>query len=173
MPGLADPSFQKTVTYICEHHENGAMGIIINQPIDLTAKELFSYLDLDANDTSEDDSPLFYGGPVQKERGFVLHSTDKVWEETVVITEDISLTGSKDILKAIANNNGPESTMIALGYAGWDAGQLETEVGTNSWLTVPADKHIIFETDYDKRWAAAARKLGVDVNLIPKDPGHG
>ena len=172
MPGLPDPNFQQAVAYICEHHENGAMGIVVNQPTKLTAKELFTHLDLDIHDTIDDKEPLFYGGPVQKERGFVLHSSDKSWENTLPIANGISLTGSKDILADIACDNGPQHAIIALGYAGWDAGQLEAEIGANSWLTVPADKQIIFETECDQRWSCAARKLGIDVNLIASQAGH-
>ena len=166
MPGLPDPNFQQAVTYICEHHENGAMGIVINHPISLTMKTLFTHLDLDIHESIDENDPLFYGGPVQKERGFVLHSSDKSWESTMLIAKGISLTGSKDILADIASDNGPEHAMIALGYAGWDAGQLEAEISTNSWLTVPADRQIIFETACDQRWSSAARKLGIDVNLV-------
>jgi putative transcriptional regulator len=166
MPGLQDPNFQQAVTYICEHHENGAMGIVINHPISLTMKELFTHLELDIHESIDEEDPLFYGGPVQKERGFVLHSSDKSWESTMSIAKGISLTGSKDILEDIASDNGPEHAIIALGYAGWDAGQLEAEISANSWLTVPADRQIIFETDCDQRWSSAARKLGIDVNLI-------
>lgn len=168
---MPDPNFQRSVTYICEHHENGAMGIVINQPLGLNMRELLSHLDLDVHDAVEE-SPLFYGGPVQKERGFVLHSGEKSWETTMSITEGINLTGSKDILEAIAKDQGPENVMVALGYAGWDAGQLEAEIATNSWLTVPADQQILFKTDCDKRWTSAARKLGIDVNLISSQSGR-
>ncbi len=171
MPGLADPHFQKTVTYICEHNEKGAMGIVINQPLAMTMKTLFGHLDMELLPDIHED-PLFYGGPVQKERGFVLHSSESRWEATLPIGDGISLTGSKDILDDIANNKGPKQILIALGYAGWDEGQLDAEIAANSWLTVPADQQIIFETDHDKRWAAAARKLGIDVNLLSSQAGH-
>lgn len=172
MPGLADTNFQQAVTYICEHHQNGAMGIVINQPVSLTLKELFTHLNLYIHEALDETATLFYGGPVQKERGFVLHSSDKRWENTMTIGNGISLTGSKDILKDIACDKGPEHAIVALGYAGWDAGQLEAEIGANSWLTVPADKQVIFETEYDQRWSSAARKLGIDVNLIASQAGH-
>lgn len=165
MPGLPDPNFQQTVTYICEHHENGAMGIVINQPVSLTMKELLSHLDLDVHESVSED-PLYYGGPVQKERGFLLHSSEQKWETTMCISEGISLTGSKDILEAIAHNKGPKKVIMALGYAGWDAGQLESELAANSWLTVPAEPSILFDIDSDKRWTTAAGKLGIDVNLV-------
>jgi putative transcriptional regulator len=171
MPGLPDPNFQQAVTYICEHHENGAMGLVINQPIKLSLKELFGHLEYDVHEDVEE-GPLYYGGPVQKERGFVLHSADKSWETTLNIAEGISLTGSKDILEDIAKFQGPEHAIIALGYAGWDAGQLESEIVANSWLTVPADKQIIFETECSERWASAAGKLGIDVNMLSQESGR-
>lgn len=170
MPGLADPRFAQSVTYICEHNEGGAMGIVINQPATLSYKELFEQLQL--NDDYHDASPLLMGGPVQKERGFVLHSPEKQWTSTLSVSDEVALTGSKDILDDIANHKGPESALIALGYAGWDAGQLEEEIVQNSWLTVPAEKHIIFDTPLEKRWTSAAEQLGIDLNLMSPHAGH-
>lgn len=170
MPGLTDPRFSQSVTYICEHNDGGAMGIMINQPANLSYNELFEQLQL--NDDYNDDSPLLMGGPVQKERGFVLHSPEKQWTSTLSVSDDIALTGSKDILDDIANHKGPENVLIALGYAGWDAGQLEEEIVQNSWLTVPAEKHIIFDTPLDKRWTSAAKQLGIDVSLMSSQAGH-
>jgi len=170
MPGLEDPRFSQSVTYICEHNQGGAMGIVINQPASISYSELFSQLKL--NDQYEDHSPLLAGGPVQKERGFVLHTGDKKWASTLAVSEHISLTGSKDILEDIATHKGPESSLIALGYAGWDSGQLEEEIVQNSWLTVPAEKQIIFDTPLDKRWTSAAKQLGIDLNLLSSEVGH-
>jgi putative transcriptional regulator len=170
MPGLTDPRFSQSVTYICEHNEGGAMGIMINQPATLSYKALFEQLQL--NDNYSDESPLLLGGPVQKERGFVLHSSEKQWTSTLSVSDDIALTGSKDILDDIANHQGPKNALIALGYAGWDAGQLEEEIVQNSWLTVPAEKHIIFDTPLDKRWASAAQQLGIDLTLMSSQAGH-
>ena len=141
MPGLTDPRFSQSVTYVCEHNEGGAMGIMINQPAKLSYKELFEQLQL--NDDYNDESPLLLGGPVQK-----------------------------DILDDIANHQGPKNVLIALGYAGWDAGQLEEEIVQNSWLTVPAEKHIIFDTPLDKRWTSAAKQLGIDLALMSSQAGH-
>ena len=171
MPTLADPYFHKSVTYLCEHHEEGAMGIMINQPIELTLKEMLASLGLDI-DASIPVSTLVNGGPVAQERGFILHTGDKQWETTMNIGENISLTASKDILVDIANNNGPKDTIIALGYAGWDSGQLEQEIASNHWLTVPADKDIVFATSHQQQWSAAAGKLGIDLNLISSQMGH-
>ena len=122
--------------------------------------------------TINDESPLLLGGPVQKERGFVLHSSEKQWTSTLSVSDDIALTGSKDILDDIANHQGPKNVLIALGYAGWDAGQLEEEIVQNSWLTVPAEKHIIFDTPLDKRWTSAAKQLGIDLALMSSQAGH-
>ncbi len=172
MPNLADTHFHQSVTYICEHHEGGAMGIMINQPLKLTLGELFSQLDLTVTRKALKKQHLHYGGPVQKERGFVLHTGEKHWETTLDITEGICITGSRDILIDMAADQGPQQTLIALGYAGWEAGQLEAEIAANRWLTVAADQHIIFDTDYKDRWTSAAGKLGFDVALMPNTPGH-
>ena len=155
---------------MCEHNDGGAMGLVINQAADMSYRELFSHLEL--NDAYENNDPLVAGGPVQKERGFVLHSNDKSWETTLQVSNDISITGSKDILADIANDEGPESVLIALGYAGWDAGQLETEIAQNSWLTVPASKDIIFDLPLEERWTSSAKQLGIDLNLMSSHAGH-
>lgn len=173
MPGLEDPSFEQTVTYICEHHQGGAMGIVINQPITITVGELFGQLELDVSHLPIGEQPLYYGGPVQKERGFVLHSASlKKWESTLPVSNDIHITGSSDIFKDMAADQGPEHSLIALGYAGWDKGQLESEVADNRWLIVPGDAEILFETAHQERWLAAAKKLGVDLNLMGGQSGH-
>jgi len=172
MPGLDDPGFENTVTYICEHHQGGAMGIIINQPITITVGDLFSQLKLDISELPLGKQPLHYGGPVQKERGFVLHSCGKQWETTLPVSDDVCITGSKDIFTDMAADDGPEHSLIALGYAGWDAGQLEAEVADNRWLTVPGDPAILFETDHNDQWLAAARKLGIDLNLMGGQSGN-
>ncbi|MFT4609497.1 MAG: putative transcriptional regulator [Cellvibrionaceae bacterium] len=171
MPSLTDPHFHKSVTYLCEHHKDGAMGITINQPIAYTLQEMLAHLALDI-DASLPESTLFNGGPVQPERGFILHTGNRQWETTINIAENVSLTGSKDILVDIANNNGPEEAIIALGFAGWDSGQLEAEIAANHWLTVPADPDIIFRTNYRQQWTASAGKLGIDLNLISHQIGH-
>jgi putative transcriptional regulator len=170
MPSLTDSRFSKTVAYICEHNENGAMGIIINQPASISQGELFSQLKLSTN--SSNDFPLLLGGPVKKNRGFVIHSAERRWKSTMSISDDIAITGSKDILEDIANNGGPNKALIALGYAGWSANQLEQEIAENSWLTVPADKSIIFDTPIERRWAASAEQLGIDLHLVSSQIGH-
>ena len=151
MPGLNDPNFAQSVVYICEHSADGAMGLIINQPLNIPAKAIYDQLDLSYGD-EYGSALIFDGGPVQRDRGFILHPTvDKQWESTVEIAADISLTASKDILSDIAVGNGPENALITLGYSSWAAGQLEEELTQNSWLTIPADSAIIFHTDSAKR----------------------
>lgn len=171
MPSLRDPVFAQTITYVCEHTPAGAMGIIINHPLNLKLSELFHQLGL-REDGKLSETAVLSGGPVQFERGFVLHTSEQQWETTLEITPEISLTASRDIIEAIAEDRGPEKALVALGYAGWGAGQLEAEIAANSWLTVPADNHIIFDTPVEQRWAAASRHLGIDLNLISSVAGH-
>ena len=172
MPQLADPNFFHSVTYICEHTEEGALGLVINRPLDLTLNEVFEQMDIPTDNCQSLDEPIYTGGPVQQERGFILHSPAGSWESSAPITDTISITTSRDILEAIARNEGPEQTLIALGYAGWGAGQLEQELADNAWLSGPADPDIIFSTPVEGRWKAAAKRLGVDLDLLSSDAGH-
>lgn len=171
MPGLNDSSFAHTVTYICEHSDKGAMGVVINTATPMLLKEIFSQMDL-ADLSDQGDLIVMSGGPVQPERGFVLHSNEAKWQSTLEISPDVSLTASRDIITALAAGRGPKHCLIALGYAGWGEGQLEAEIAANSWLTVPADKNIIFNTPFEERWTTAAQALGIDVNLISSTAGH-
>ena len=172
MPGLEDPTFSDSVVYICEHSVDGAMGLIINHQLDIPAKAIFDQLEVQYNDDCGK-SLIFDGGPVQRDRGFILHKTcDQQWESTVSIAEDISLTASKDILTDIAVGNGPENALITLGYSSWEPGQLEEELTQNSWLTIPADSAIIFDTDCAKRAGAAASSIGVNIDMLSLDAGH-
>jgi len=172
MPGLSEGIFSHSITYICEHGESGAMGIVINQPLDLSVEEIFEHLQIiPTRDFS--DIPVMAGGPVQIDHGFVLHRDKSTsWEASLKVTEEITLTTSRDILRAIARDKGPAEHLIALGYAGWSAGQLEHELAENSWLTLPASSDIIFSTPADQRQAAAAAMLGIDMNLISGEAGH-
>ena len=183
MPSMEDPNFSRTVTIICGHNQDGAMGIIINQPTTLFVDELLRNLDVTSPNNNKDPQsnlhksidkhgPVYAGGPVQIDRGFILHDSDKQWNSTHIIDNDLSLTTSEDILLAIAQSNGPENALIALGYAGWDAGQLEKEISANAWLTVPYDADIIFDTPIEQRWQRAATKIGVDLHLISNQAGH-
>lgn len=172
MPGLTEGIFSHSITYICEHGESGAMGIVINQPLDLSVAEIFEHLQITPHQ-SFSDTPVMAGGPVQIDHGFVLHrKTDQSWEASLKVTSEITLTTSRDILRAIADDSGPQDHLIALGYAGWAAGQLEQELAENSWLTLPANSDIIFSTPADQRLVAAAALLGIDMNLISGEAGH-
>jgi putative transcriptional regulator len=172
MPRLSEGIFSQSITYICEHGESGAMGIVINRPLELSLGEIFEHLQISArNDFST--VPVMAGGPVQVDHGFVLHRhCDKIWEASLKITSEITLTTSRDILRAIASGDGPRDHLIALGYAGWAAGQLEQELAENSWLTLPGSSDIIFTTPADQRLGAAAALLGIDMNLISGQAGH-
>ncbi len=173
MPRLADPNFSQTVTYVCEYNGEGALGIVINRPLELRLGEVLAHMDLKTDNAAVADLPVYLGGPVQTDRGFVLHRGDRRWETTLAVTEDIAVTSSRDILADIARGEGPEQLLVALGYAGWGAGQLEREMAENSWLSGPADPEILFETPDETRWEAAAARLGVDLGLLPGQAGHG
>jgi putative transcriptional regulator len=172
MPGLQDPNFSRTVTYICEHTDQGAMGIVINRPMDIRLGEVLAQLDIAGGDPAVRDILVYLGGPVQPDRGFVLHSGGASFDSTLSITPEISVTTSKDVLEAIAEELGPERTLIALGYAGWAGGQLGDEMSANAWLSGPADTDIIFRLPAEARWQAAAQLLGVDLNLLSGEAGH-
>lgn len=172
MPSLQDPNFSRSVSYICEHSDQGAMGIIVNRPAELVLGEILEQLSIDAASQDIYRQPVYLGGPVQSERGFVLHNDNSVWDSTLAVTEQISVTTSKDILEAIANDEGPDKSLMALGYAGWEGGQLERELSENSWLSGPAESAIIFSMPSEQRLSAAAKQLGVDLNLISLEAGH-
>lgn len=172
MPALADPNFAQAVTYVCEHTENGAMGLVINRPADLALGDILEQLELTASHPEIARAPVYYGGPVQQDRGFVLHHPATQWESSLRITDDIAVTTSRDILAALAAGEGPADFLITLGYAGWGAGQLEQEVAENAWLTAPADSAILFHTPLAKRWHSAARLIGVDPSRLSPDSGH-
>lgn len=172
MPRLEDPNFFHTVTYICEHTTDGAMGIVINRPMDLHLADIFEQLEIQIHTTDIAEQPVYIGGPVQSDRGFVLHDTSTEWASTLQVTSEISVTTSLDILEAIAAGKGPRHTLVALGYAGWGAGQLENELAQNAWLSGPAEREIIFNRASEERWQAAADLLGVDLNLLSGDTGH-
>ncbi|MEM7430945.1 MAG: YqgE/AlgH family protein [Pseudomonadota bacterium] len=172
MPGMQDPNFSSTVTLICEHNHDGALGIVINRPLELKLGGLFEQLDLHDADPSAASHPVLLGGPVGPEKGFVLHEHGEKFESTLDISADIQLTFSRDVLDAMADGKGPDRTLVALGYAGWDAGQLEEEILANSWLNVPADSAVVFDLPFAERWTAAAETLGVDISRIAPDAGH-
>lgn len=172
LPAINSGIFANSISYSCEHSERGAMGIVINHPLDLKLDEIFEHLAISDIRYPHDD-PILAGGPVHMDRGFVLHrSTDHQWDSTLQVTDQIALTTSQDILTAIAHDEGPDESIVALGYAGWGAGQLESEMADNSWLAVPADLDIIFHTPLERRAQAAAARFGIDLALIAPQPGH-
>jgi len=172
MPSLEDGNFSRSVTYICEHDDNGALGIIINRPSDISLDEIFFQLQLNSNNANINQQPILMGGPVQVGRGFILHRPLGEWDSSLKVTDKIAVTTSQDIMQAIANNEGPQNALIALGYAGWGAGQLEYEMSENTWLSCPATESIIFDTPIEKRWDAAAMLLGIDLSLLSSQAGH-
>jgi|SRR5690606_18253299 len=172
MPTLTEGIFARSVTYLCEHNEHGALGIIINQPLGVNLGEILDQLQIE-DVCSHLDDPIMAGGPVQTERGFVLHrGGGRQWEATIAVSADISLTTSRDILDAFAHDEGPDAALIALGYAGWSAGQLESELADNAWLTAPADSAILFDTSVDERYHAAIARLGIDLAQLAPGAGH-
>lgn len=172
MPSLADPNFFHTVTYICDHNEQGAMGLVINRPLGIDLGELLPHLQIESDNPMLTAVPIYQGGPVQSDRGFVLHQPLGEWQASLEITDDIALTMSQDIIETIAQGEGPARYLIALGYAGWGAGQLEQEIVENAWLSGPADVDILFDKDAGDRWSASAALLGVELSLLSTDVGH-
>jgi putative transcriptional regulator len=172
MPGMPDPNFSTTVTLICEHNSDGALGIVINRPLDLNLGGLFAQLDVENSDPAASQDPILLGGPVAPEHGFVLHNPIGMFENSLAVSGDVQLTLSRDVLDAMAAGKGPDKTLVALGYAGWGAGQLEDEMLANSWLSVPATPEIVFDTPFGERWMSAAQSIGVDISKISPDAGH-
>ncbi len=172
MPGMADPNFSSTVTLICEHNADGALGIVINRPTNMSLGGLFEQLELRPTDDAATRYPVLDGGPVARERGFVLHNPGGHYESSVAVSSDIQLTLSRDILDAIAGGTGPSKSLVALGYAGWEPGQLEAEMLANTWLSVPASPEIIFDVPFSQRWLSAAEILGIDINRMSPHAGH-
>jgi putative transcriptional regulator len=172
MPGMLDPNFSTTVTLVCEHNDDGALGIVINRPTTLKLGGLFEQLSVDDADPGTAANPVLSGGPVGTERGFVLHGPKHTYENTLAVSENICLTLSRDVIDAMATGDGPEQALVAIGYAGWEAGQLEEEMLANSWLSVPATPEIVFDTPFADRWDSAARTLGIDIACMTPDAGH-
>ena len=192
MPGLEDPTFAKSVVYVCEHSERGAMGLIINKPGDLSLKHLFDKVELPLHRQDLLQSNVLHGGPVQTERGFVLHdpmlekdsvdsenssaeaaaTPNSIYASTLSVPGGLAMTTSKDVLEAMANGSGPQRVVITLGYASWGEGQLESEIGENSWLTVPADPAVIFDTPIEQRYDKALRLLGLQAWMLSSEAGH-
>ena len=181
MPGLQDPLFEHSVVYLCEHSQRGALGLVINKPSEIDLKGLFDKVELPLTRTDLQKTPVFVGGPVQTERGFVLHEATfaedakpehPVYASTLVIPGGLEMTTSRDVLEAISTGSGPRKVLISLGYAAWGEGQLESELGENSWLTVQADSRLIFETPVAQRYAQALKLLGLESWMLSPDAGH-
>ncbi len=172
MPRMADPNFGGSVVYIAEHSEKGALGLVINRPMELNLQTLFERIDLHLEIAPLAAEPVFFGGPVQTDRGFVLHTPVGSWGSTVNIADEVGLTSSKDVLEAVANGEGPSRLLVTLGYAGWGPGQLEDEIARNAWLTVPADPSLIFDTPAEERLSRAFRLIGIDPAFLSASAGH-
>ncbi|MCB1957798.1 MAG: YqgE/AlgH family protein [Rhodocyclaceae bacterium] len=172
MPALTDPNFSRTVTLIAEHNDQGALGVIINKPLDMDLASLFDRIDLPINDQELAGQPVYFGGPVQTDRGFVLHRPVGEWHSSLNIADLMALTSSKDILQSVGEHGEPHEVLVSLGYAGWSPGQLEQELAQNAWLTVPADPAIIFDIPPEERFAAAMQLLGVDYASLSEVAGH-
>ena len=184
MPGMADPGFAGAIVLVAEHSEKGALGLVVNKPTSMTLSTLLSRIDLNDDEAhavlaeappepaSGTDAPVYFGGPVQGDRGFVLHPPGGTWNSTVQIGDGISLTTSRDVLEAVAGGRGPSRLLVTLGYAGWGPGQLEAEIGQNAWLTMPAEAGLLFDTPVAERFADAWRRLGVDPALLAPRAGH-
>ena len=176
MPGMADDSFAGSVIYLCEHTQSGALGLVINKPIDIKLKNLFEKVELSLDREELADLPVYFGGPVQTERGFVLHESQGVeggtYSSTMSIPGGLEMTTSKDVLEALSSGAGPKKILVTLGYSGWEAGQLEDEIGRNGWLTVDADPIVIFDTPIEKRYDRALSLLGFDPRMLSQEAGH-
>ncbi len=172
MPAMVDPNFSRSVTLMCQHNEDGAIGITINRQSAFTLGELFMQLNITCNDSKISSLMVLEGGPVNPDRGFVLHSPVAGYDSSIKINDDIMVTTSRDILAAIAAGKGPQQFQVALGYAGWGDGQLESEMRQNAWLSVPADKEILFKSALNRRWEQAAGKLGIDIKNLHGVGGH-
>jgi len=172
MPGMQDPRFAKSVIYMCAHSAEGAMGLVVNRAIDqLTFSELLEQLEIEGGTVSHS-THVYFGGPVETGRGFVLHSPDYVRDGTLVVSDAAALTATVEILKAIADGEGPRQHLLALGYAGWGPGQLDSEIKSNGWLHVNADEELIFGTELESKWEKAMAKIGIDPRMLSDTPGH-
>jgi putative transcriptional regulator len=174
MPGMVDEAFAGSVVYLCEHSDKGALGLMINKPVDIRLRNLFEKVDLTLASDDLGEQPVFYGGPVQTERGFVLHERDHVtsYNSTLSVPGGLEMTTSKDVLEAIAQGVGPRRVLVTLGYSGWATGQLEEEIGRNGWLNVAAEPAIIFDTPVEQRYEKALALLGIDPRMLSQEAGH-
>ena len=172
LPALTDPHFVRSVALVCQHDGEGAMGVVVNRASEYTLGEVFEQMGIASEDAALCAQPVLAGGPVHPERGFVLHDGERQWDSTLPIATGLSVTTSRDILEAMARGDGPRHATVALGCAGWGAGQLENELVENSWLTVPADADLLFGLPLEARWQAAAGRIGVDMARMADYSGH-
>ncbi|AFT68360.1 UPF0301 protein [Alloalcanivorax dieselolei B5] len=174
MPQLDDPNFDRTVTYVVEHNPEGAMGLTLNRPAGLSLHDILADMEIEVEVPPSSRHQVVAGGPIQQEAGFVLHrDVERHWQSTLMLADGLCMTTSRDILEAIAVGEGPESTLVCLGYAGWSEGQLEQELADNVWLSTPSAPELVFEIPFEQRWHAAAARMGVDMSLITTQVGHG
>ena len=175
MPAMQDPIFGGTVVYVCEHNENGVLGVVINKPTDMTMEVLFDRIDLKlaaGSDAPIVNEPIMFGGPVQDDRGFVLHTPGARYSSSLTVTDEIAFTTSIDVLEAVAKGDGPKRMLVSIGYSGWSPGQLEDEIGRNGWLTVGASADILFDFPIEQRYVAAIKLLGIDPLMLASEAGH-
>lgn len=173
MPTLHDPNFERAVIYICEHTTDGAIGLIINRPMHFPLSMVFEQLQIKPNKVEHNQLPLLFGGPVQPERGFVIHKQLGAWRSSLALQNDVTVTTSNDIIRAIARDDGPQDVLITLGYVGWAEHQLDQEVIDNVWLVCPYKSEILYEVPFEERWEYAAMVMGIKMNSIISSPGHG
>ncbi len=172
MPTLRDPNFDHTISLICEHNAEGALGFVLNRPTDIHLGELFEHMDIQGRSLEAIDQPVFSGGPVHADRGFVLHTPVGHWQSTMKVSANLAVTASRDILEAMAIGAGPKQAVVLLGYAGWGGGQLEQEMLDNSWITAPVDNAILFDTQNPERWKQSASQIGIDMDRMSSQAGH-
>ena len=172
MPAMDDPYFSKTLIYVAEHNDQGALGLIVNRPIDMDLATLFERIDVPLESPDLGKLPVYFGGPVQTDRGFVLHRPVGNWQSTLAVTPEVGLTSSRDVLLAGGKEGLPSEVMVTLGYSGWGAGQLENELAQNAWLTVPANSHILFDLPFEERLPSAMETLGIDFANLSEKAGH-
>jgi putative transcriptional regulator len=172
MPAMDDPNFAQGVTILCQHNDEGAMGLMVNRVSEFTLGEVFEQMQIVTESQELTDIPVLLGGPVQPDRGFILHDDPREWSSTLRFGNGLAVSTSRDILEAMAKGEGPKNAVVALGYAGWSAGQLEAEIAANSWLTVEADQAILFRTPINARWQAAAKSLGINLAQVTDYSGR-
>ncbi|MBV8660462.1 MAG: YqgE/AlgH family protein [Burkholderiales bacterium] len=172
MPAMADPIFAKSLVFVCDHNDQGAMGVIVNRPLGMDMQTLFQQVDIDLQRNDVAEQQVYFGGPVQTDRGFVLHQPLGNWQSTLAVEDDLGLTTSKDVLLAVGRGDGPDRMFVSLGYAGWQAGQLEGELAQNAWLTVAADIEVVFALPAEQRYEAALKLLGIDMAMLSDTAGH-